>query len=667
MQSPKSKTRQALIARLSPAAVIPSVVFMIVLAGCLMGSWKSVDNLIYDRLVGTVAPAKSTLPITIVGIDEPSFAALGVQWPWPRSMHAKLIDKLRESGAAVIAFDVVLSEASSPKEDDALANAIESVGSIVLAADAAYQETPYGRHWIRMDPLPLLKQAGAIGGLATISLDTDLVVRRMPEGRDIFWREILELLNKRQPGVVVPPPNQENRLIGYIGAERTFPYVSYYKVLEGNAQLTADAFKDQIVIVGRDVRASTDIGAAQADLFATPFVRQSGNLMPGAEVHANILESAILGRTIEPLGIVWVLEFAFASIVLAGLGMRRWTPLNGFVVSACILLVISATVVGLFVWSKLWMPPTAAMIAVVFVFIGKGAYGFVVERQRQLETRRAFSLYLSPDVVDQLMAQPERLKLGGERRETTFLFTDLAGFTDLSERLSAEQVTVLLNMHFTRMGGIIKQQRGTLNRFIGDAIMAFWGAPLDDPLQCDHAVATARAMCIDMHDLRRELREKGLPEIYLRIGINSGVAVIGNLGSEDRFDYTAIGDCVNLAARLEGVNKLYSTEVLISKETVSRLTDRSGLRFVDRIIVKGKTEPIDVYTVESDQQIIDWSRAGFDAYVQQRWPEAVAVWRKILEVRPDDGVVEVQLRRVAKLEAEPPGIAWNAATSLDKM
>jgi len=158
-----------------------------------------------------------------------------------------------------------------------------------------------------------------------------------------------------------------------------------------------------------------------------------------------------------------------------------------------------------------------------------------------------------------------------------------------------------------------------------------------------------------------------LPEIYLRIGINSGVAVIGNLGSEERFDYAAIGDCVNLAARLEGVNKLYSTEVLISKETVSRLTDRSRLRFVDRIVVKGKTEPIDVCTVKSDQQIIDWSRAGFDAYVQQRWAEAIGYWRKILEVRPDDGVVEVLLKRVARLETEPPGIAWNAATSLEKM
>jgi adenylate cyclase len=281
--------------------------------------------------------------------------------------------------------------------------------------------------------------------------------------------------------------------------------------------------------------------------------------------------------------------------------------------------------------------------------------------------RRAFAMYLSPEVVEQVIAHPEKLKLGGERRECTFLFTDLAGFTDFSERLSAEQVTSLLNMHFTRMGRIIKKHRGTLNRFIGDAIMSFWGAPLDDAAQCDRACLVAREMIIDMQAMRKELREQGLPDVRMRIGINTGMAIIGNLGSEDRFDYTAVGDCVNLAARLEGVNKLYGTEVLVSRETVSRVTADIPFRFVDRVIVKGKTASVDMFTIEPELPLGLLSAEAFERYLAQDWDACSALWRRVLVIRPDDGVAKVFLTRIAKLRETNLAPEWSGATALDKM
>jgi adenylate cyclase len=281
--------------------------------------------------------------------------------------------------------------------------------------------------------------------------------------------------------------------------------------------------------------------------------------------------------------------------------------------------------------------------------------------------RRAFSLYVSPEVVDHVMANPQRLALGGERREVTMLFTDLAGFTTFTEELGAEQVTRVLNVHFSRATAIIKRHNGTVNRFIGDAIMAMWGAPLEDPKQAIHACLAACEMQADMEDLRREFKAEGLPEIRMRVGIHSCTAVIGNLGSSDRFDYTAIGDGVNLAARLEGVNKLYKTGILISGETASRLEGTVKLRLVDRVIVKGKTEPVDIWTPCSDPVIVETSGKAIEAYRTQRWDESDLHWREILRRLPDDHIATLYLERIQRLRVTALEEDWEGAVELEKM
>ena len=233
------------------------------------------------------------------------------------------------------------------------------------------------------------------------------------------------------------------------------------------------------------------------------------------------------------------------------------------------------------------------------------------------------------------MAHPERLVLGGERREVTMMFTDLEGFTALTERLGAEQVAQILNLHFSRATAIIKRHRGAVNRFIGDAIMAMWGAPVEDPGQAANACLAACAMQRDMEALRAELGARGLPPMRMRIGLHSCVAVVGNLGSSDRFDYTAIGDGVNLAARLEGVNKLYGTSILVSGATAAKVGGAVALRPVDRVIVKGKTEAVEIFTPCADESLNEVNARAIAAWRGRRWDESAACWREDLRRHPD--------------------------------
>ena len=628
--------------------------------------WRRLELKAYDLLMVTSAPGKSTLPITIVGIDEPSLAQIGKQWPWPRRLHGELLEQLNRAGALVVAFDILLSEPSNEEDDKLFAAAINKAGNVVLTADLVYQETQYVRQWLRVEPIDAFKAAGAANGLATIPRDSDLVLRRIPEGTDVFWREIIRRVNLVRPGLLAEPPSQEGKLIGYAGPDHTFPYVSYYQALNANTDLPPDIFRDQIVVVGRNVKSAMETGGNE-DNFATPFTGLTGWLTPGAEVHANVLESALSQRSVTPLPWGWNFALLLLAIGVSTLLMRNWRP---FVSAAAGLLLLAVILIGdwwLFAQYNLWLPALAAMVSVVMVYTGLGSHAFFSEQRQRRETRRAFSMYLAPEVVDQIMAHPEQLKLGGERREITLVFTDLAGFTNISEQLGPEHVAQLLNEHFSRASKIIKKYGGTVNRFIGDSIMAIWGAPLADDKHALNACLAARDMQLDMHTLRAELLARGLPPITMRVGIHTGPAIVGNLGASDRFDYTAIGDSVNLAARLEGVNKLYGTEILVSSATVAQLGEALSLRQVDRVIVKGKTQAVQIFTLSDNGQLNQLTAEALLAYQQQRWDASEALWLQVQTLVANDKISKVYLARIAALRLQPPAVDWDGAVALDKL
>ncbi|MEP7068061.1 MAG: adenylate/guanylate cyclase domain-containing protein [Usitatibacter sp.] len=629
--------------------------------------WHVLERKGYDLLSAIEAPNRSSLPITIVGIDEASFTEIGLQFSLWRGHHAKLIDQLTKAGALVIAFDVLMPEASKPEDDAALAAAIARAGNVVFAADLVYQESAHSRQWLRVEPLATFTEAGAANGFATVNPDIDGVVRNMPLGPDVLWRAIVKRANDRQPGLLALSEPVANAMIRYVGPDHTFPFVSYYQALEADTMLPPDAFRDQIVFIGRELKANTDARMAQGDLFYTPFTQSSGWLMPGVEIHANILETALRGAATAPAPRGWSIALLLFVTTLTAWSMRTWRPLLSGLVALCIVTAIAVLDWALFTRMNLWLPVFASMTSAVAVYLSVGGVAWFTERRRRSEMRRAFSLYVSPEVVDHVMANPQRLALGGERREVTMLFTDIAGFTTLTEELGAEQVTRVLNVHFSRATAIIKRHNGTVNRFIGDAIMAMWGAPIDDPRQAPNACLAACEMQQDMDELRKQFKAEGLPEIRMRVGIHSCTAVIGNLGSSDRFDYTAIGDGVNLAARLEGVNKLYKTGILISGETVARLEGAVQVRLVDRVIVKGKTEPVDIWTPCSDAEVIEASARAIAAYRARRWEESELLWRELLRRIPDDTIAELYLERIQRLRVTALEADWGGAVELEKL
>ncbi|HEX5629433.1 MAG TPA: CHASE2 domain-containing protein, partial [Usitatibacteraceae bacterium] len=268
----------AILRKHADTAIAAGFALLATAAVLWLPAWQSLERRGFDALTVLTAPGESTQPIVLAAINEESFEALKLRWPWPRSVHAQLLDRLAQGGAAVVAFDVLLADESDPKEDQAFADSIRRAGNVVLAADFTYAETQSARLWKRTEPLALFTDAGAVSGLATVPLDGDQFVRGLPGEPDAFWRQVVKILQVRVPSLAVPPLPEAGAMIRYLGATGVHPVVPYHLVLAATPEELKGAFEGRIVIVGRDLRAAPELGMAQADLFATPFLSEAGGL-----------------------------------------------------------------------------------------------------------------------------------------------------------------------------------------------------------------------------------------------------------------------------------------------------------------------------------------------------------------------------------------------------
>ena len=553
--------------------------------------------------------------IVIVAIDEPSFAEIGLQWPWPRNLHAELVTALRKAGVKAIGLDLVFAEPSNPVADQALAAALGP--DVVLAADESLIETPHMSQLIRTEPLPEFVDAGARVGLASVSLDADNVLRRMPAAPDSFAAELL-----KAAGVAgeTGGAGAAGRLITPMGPARTYPTVSYYQALDPENFLPPGFLNGKIAVVGRSLQMAIPAETGGADSFATAFTAATGLLVPGVEIQATIADNLRHGLSLATAGLPLTAGAIVVAALLAGLAAFRpadlWTLGAGIGLVASILAVSVAS----FFLLRMFLPPIAPSLAVAIVLAPLAFRDITQERAMRRAVTRAFGHYLAPAMVARLSRDPAALKLGGEKRELTILFSDIRNFTTLAETMKdePERLTQLINRLLTPLSKAVLDQGGTIDKFIGDCIMAFWNAPLDDPDHAVHAVKAGLAMLAAVETLNEELGAElgaAAPKLAVGVGINTGTCVVGNMGSATRFDYSVLGDAVNYASRLEGASKECRVPLLLGAATAEKIAGNLGPLLVARIAVKGRSGVSPVFTVASAEPLAPATRERFDAAV----------------------------------------------------
>ncbi|WP_068876801.1 MULTISPECIES: CHASE2 domain-containing protein [unclassified Phenylobacterium] len=574
---------------------IALAVALAVTAATGLRAFDAISGRAFD-LLSTIAPAHPPEPgAVIVAIDEPSFSALGRPWPWPREVHAALIRSLRAAGARAVALDIVFAEPSEPAADAALA-AAAGPGTL-FAADETVSAQAYGDTVIRTEPIPELLAGGAQAGVASLSMDGDGVLRRIPRYPDGFAAQLARLTG--HPG----EQGQGGRLIQYFGPAGSYPRVSYYQALDPAKYLPPGLFKDRVVIVGLALQTAPEAGGGGADAFETPWTLTTRQLTPGVEVQATLYDNLVHGLGIRAAPPGLGLLFVLTSALLGWLATRPHAPLAK---AALTLGAMAAGVLAAWLalrFGRIWVSPVEPAAALAFQAIALSAYDFAAEQRRRREVQAAFSQYVAPAVVERLVANPELLNLGGETRDLTVMFADIRGFTGISEAMKGDPqgLTRMINAILTPLSEIVMAHGGTIDKYMGDCVMAFWGAPLDDPDHARHAVAAAEAMLAAMPAINASLGAyvppgHVLPAIRIGIGVNSGTCVVGNMGSQKRFDYSVLGDAVNVASRLEGLCKTYDVPLVIGEATAAAVP---GLPVVqlDRIAVRGKQESQAIYTL----------------------------------------------------------------------
>lgn len=630
----------------------------------------------YDFMATTIrGPLEPPKDIVMVAIDDASlqqFATnFGFQFPWPRGVHAKLIELLNQAGARVIAFDLVFDLKSKPEEDQALAKAIRaSHVPVVLAATFDIVKDPRFTQVTPLVPLDDLVQAGAKVGWVILKLDSDSILRHTGVsvgGEPTLAVEAFEQIGGKLDTSKIPIVGMEGDdpqiLINYVGSSRSIRTVSYYQALDYHTALPRGIFSGKVVFVGRSL-AVQDIasGTTQSDMFSTPFDPQ----MPGAEIHANVLNSLLRGTYISqssPLE-TWIILVVPAILVsLIVLGSYSFRAKILVVLGLIVWWQVMASL--LFVYWRHWVYTVQPLVATLTVFGLNTLYQYWATEKERAHIRRALKGLVSVQVMNEILKNPNKLELGGVQVEATVLFSDIAGFSKISEKITPKELATLLNDYFTRMGNEIMKRDGMINKYIGDAIMAIWGAPLPNDKHAMLACQSALAMkwIID-----------GMAPMRARIGINTGPMVAGYLGHAERMEYTVIGDAVNLASRLEGANKGYGTTILISESTETLVRDNMLLREVDCIRVMGKQRPVHVYEVigelgdpevEKMRGLVESFNAIIDSYWKRDWDYSCRLVLKHLDRFPNDSVAETYLKRCQHFLEAPPAPDWDGVYALE--
>jgi adenylate cyclase len=639
--------------------------------------------------------------IAVVAIDEKALASLPQKLPYPREYYARLIDNLTAAGARLIVFDIAFTEPSvtDPNEDLMFARAAQRSGRVIFAGKVVNDLAKNDILNVYLSkPIAPLLAGNADWGIVNVPEDEDGFIRsyllyqefnsqkylplalrayvRLTTGKAVLDHAARNGAALRLNNIDIPYFGPNTFLINFRGPAGTFPTFSLADVLDDSTfdlgpiedtnifeeHRRANTFKNKIIFIGASVEELQD------NKF-TPFFSYEGKKrkIPGVEVHANAL-STLLRRDFIKMTPYWVnLLMIIAASFLTMLIVLPTRATFGVIFGVLLILALFVAALAFFSIQQLWIPVIGPAIAIVLSFIGNTAQLVFVERRERRFVRKVFSQFVSKSVVDEMLARNETPKLGGEKRELSILFSDVRGFTTYCERHPEEVVVQRLNEYLTEMVEIVFRNQGTLDKFIGDAVMALYGAPYHYAEHAEKACVTACEMIAVLRSIQKRWSAKAEDYFQIGIGINTGTVIVGNMGSQQKFEYTVIGDEVNLASRLEGANKQYWTSIIISEATYAQVKRRARVRELDLVKVKGKKKPAKIFelcsmeklpAIEEDLLIGVYQR-GLAQYKKREWYNALKEFKRVLRYFPSDGPSRVYISRCLDFITNPPAANWD--------
>lgn len=664
------------------------VMFLIVQLDWFSGMQNRIQNKFYDQDL-------ASSEIIIAAIDETTLSSDQLEkWgSWRREHFAEAIEKLNAQGVAVVGIDIIFTDRSDHGDEDdlLLQGALKKYPNTVMATRFEFDPTTPKNELVMYWPNKNIDVENAQLGSINVQKDPDSFVRKLPlfsqTERGIveaFSLGVARIYLNQSPinyavqndqfqfsnQLSIPTITQadgenvvHSMYVNYFGAPYTFRSISFIDVLNEN-WVDQDGvlidFTDKIVLIGPT---AIDL----QDQYDSPV--SEGVSMPGVEIHANAIQTIIENKFLRDQS-NWAFWLTLLLIAVINIGLFSFLRVR-YTLPLLILEVFGFIVAGIVVYDfQILMNVIYPILLSLATFVGAYVMRFILEQKKRKFIEGAFGHYVNKSIVKQIQQNPEMLALGGTKREITVLFSDIANFTSMSEQMSPTELVSFLNEYLDEMTDIILKHNGTLDKYEGDAIMAFWNAPVAQHDPALHACLAALENQERLAQLREKWKGEGKPEIHIRIGLNTGDAVVGNMGSEDRFDYTAMGDNVNLGSRLEGVNKFYGTEILISEDTYKEVSEHLIGREIDLIRVKGKKEPVRIFELqgkkgEVGQEQFDKNEAFSEAlvfYRSKRFEEA----KEKFESLKNDPVAEVFVERCGEFMKVPPAEDWGGVWVFDR-
>ncbi|MEK7535419.1 MAG: CHASE2 domain-containing protein, partial [Patescibacteria group bacterium] len=573
-------------------------------------------------------------------IDDESIGKIG-QWPWPRAEYAKLLETLAENPPKVVGIDVLFAEESrlGVRDDDKLVSALSNVKFPVILASRASDKVTVSSQFTQSENV-------IVGGVSLL-VDPDGIVRRAS-----FENSFAANL---APNLVPWAPSDIAQRIAWAGPPGTFRRVPFHRVLEDKE--LAKSFEDKIVLVGST---ATDLHDEQRTAI------DRGNAMPGVEIQANLVNMLASSAGYSELGVfsraLLVILAALIPALVFIFITNIWRALPVSLAAYVVILLVTIIAWG----SEIALPVFFPFLAWLISTIAQVLYKYFGAEHSKRQLHNLFAKYVSRDVLEEIMRNPNEVKLGGEEKKVSVLFSDIRGFTTLSETMTPTQLTSFMNRYLTAMTDVIMREGGVVDKYIGDAIMAFWGAPISSDSHAHNAVVTAANMADILDDINLENKKMGVPEIEIGVGVNSGDVVAGNMGSDQRMSYTIMGDNVNLASRLEGLSKNYGVRVIVGESTL-KLCDKEKLasvgisaREIDRVRVKGKTSAVTIFEVipASRKEEFETIRERFDLarnyYYKGDWDKCLKLLAEIETILPNDGPSRTLRERCTQFKIVAP-------------